>query len=199
MDNNPIKVIDRVNTFPNLTQLKEISMCYMQSLTTIENGGMSGLTNLESLYVQNCPKLEKISDYAMSYKVHRGRALTESAIRSRRKNYVESRHENYYDLQTFEGEMWPPLKKLDISDNALRYLPSMLVGRWDGLEELDLMNNEWSCDCNNQFLVSCGNHTRDACALARSRERTIGKGDFYNVKALARSSRTSELSTTTHK
>lgn len=68
----------------------------------------------------------------------------------------------YYDSQTSEGEMWPPLKKLDISDNAIRYLSAMLVGRWDKLEELDLMNNEWSCDCNNQFLVSCGNHEEAA-------------------------------------
>lgn len=45
------------------------------------------------------------------------------------------------------------MKKLDISDNALRYLPALLVGRWDMLEELDLMNNEWSCDCENQYLV----------------------------------------------
>lgn len=54
--------------------------------------------------------------------------------------------------------MWPPLKKLDLSDNALRYLPQQLVARWDWLEKLDLMNNKWSCDCNNQYLVSSGNH-----------------------------------------
>lgn len=55
--------------------------------------------------------------------------------------------------QTSEGKVWPPLKKVDISDNALRYLPASLVGRWDKLEELDLMNNEWSCDCDNQYLI----------------------------------------------
>ncbi|EFN84842.1 Leucine-rich repeat neuronal protein 2 [Harpegnathos saltator] len=122
LDNNPIEVIDHVNTFPNLTRLKEVSLCYMSNLTAIENGGLSELTNLENLYIQNCPKLKKINDYALAQKLS-------------------------------EGTMWPPLKKLDISDNALQYLPAMLVGRWDNLEELDLMNNEWSCDCNNQFLV----------------------------------------------
>ncbi|XP_043665773.1 platelet glycoprotein V-like [Vespula pensylvanica] len=53
-----------------------------------------------------------------------------------------------------EMALWPPLKILDLSDNALRYLPSQLVGRWDRLEELDLMNNEWSCDCDNQYLIN---------------------------------------------
>ncbi|XP_015181798.1 PREDICTED: leucine-rich repeat neuronal protein 1-like [Polistes dominula] len=49
--------------------------------------------------------------------------------------------------------VWPPLKILDLSDNALRYLPSQLVESWDKLKELDLMNNEWSCDCDNQYLI----------------------------------------------
>lgn len=68
--------------------------------------------------------------------------------------------------------MWPPLKKVDISDNALRYLPASLVGRWDKLEELDLMNNEWSCDCDNQYLVSCW-QSRDA--RVRVHARAIGR------------------------
>lgn len=60
--------------------------------------------------------------------------------------------------------MWPPLKKLYVSDNALQYLPALLVGKWGELEELDLMNNEWSCDCDNQFLVS-------AAITGRARDR----------------------------
>lgn len=52
--------------------------------------------------------------------------------------------------------MWPPLKRLDLSDNALRYLPQLLISRWDWLEKLDLTNNKWSCDCDNEYLVSSG-------------------------------------------
>lgn len=55
--------------------------------------------------------------------------------------------------------MWPPLKRLDLSDNALRYLPQLLISRWDWLEKLDLTNNKWSCDCNNEYLVSSGKST----------------------------------------
>lgn len=63
--------------------------------------------------------------------------------------------------------MWPPLKKLDLSDNALRYLPQLLISRWDWLEKLDLTNNKWSCDCDNEYLVSSGKSTIRA-ALLRS-------------------------------
>lgn len=48
---------------------------------------------------------------------------------------------------------WPPLKKLHLRDNALHYLPAGLVGKWDDLVELDLRDNRWSCDCDNQYLV----------------------------------------------
>jgi len=33
----------------------------------------------------------------------------------------------------------------------------LLVGRWDKLEELRLTDNQWSCDCRNQYLVSSNN------------------------------------------
>ncbi|XP_066599040.1 leucine-rich repeat neuronal protein 2-like [Prorops nasuta] len=62
-------------------------------------------------------------------------------------------HELTLGKETSKGRIWPPLKQLDLSDNALRYLPSLLVGRWDKLEEMDLTNNQWSCDCDNQYLI----------------------------------------------
>jgi len=60
LDANPIRVIDRENAFPNLTRLKELSLREMPNLMVIANNGLSGLTGLESLHVQNCGKLEKI-------------------------------------------------------------------------------------------------------------------------------------------
>ncbi|XP_020292276.1 leucine-rich repeat neuronal protein 2-like isoform X2 [Pseudomyrmex gracilis] len=121
LDFNPIRVIDHTNGFPNLTLLKELSLCYMANLTEIGNGGLSALIGLENLYMHHCEKLVKIDDYAMSLKV--------------------------------TGALWPPLKKLDLTSNSLQYLPMLLVGRWDKLEELHLTHNNWSCDCNNQYLI----------------------------------------------
>lgn len=45
------------------------------------------------------------------------------------------------------------LLQLDLSYNALRYLDSHLLSRWDTLEELNLQGNKWVCDCLNQWLV----------------------------------------------
>ncbi|XP_029660763.1 leucine-rich repeat neuronal protein 2-like [Formica exsecta] len=122
LDDNPIHVIDSANAFPNLTKLRELSLCDMSSLTVIRNGGLSALIGLEDLRVRNCKKLEVIEDYAIA-------------------------------ISTAEGKSWPLLKKLDLSSNALRYLPVLFLDRWDRLEELHLMHNPWSCDCRNQYLI----------------------------------------------
>ncbi|CAK9831544.1 Leucine-rich repeat neuronal protein 1 [Anthophora retusa] len=123
MDENPIQIIHHSRPFSHMPSLKELSLCCMPYLTVVGKRAFSGLTSLESLRVENCPKLELIDEYALA-------------------SEVDS-----------EGPVWPPLKKLYLSDNALRYLPQQFVARWDWLEELDLMNNKWSCDCNNQYLI----------------------------------------------
>ncbi|EGI61717.1 PREDICTED: leucine-rich repeat neuronal protein 2-like [Acromyrmex echinatior] len=122
LDGNPIRAIDRTNAFPNLKMLRELSLRGMLNLTVIGNGGLSALTGLESLYIQNCWKLGRIEEYAIAF-------------------------------TTTEGTMWPPLKKLNMASNDLRYLPMLLVGRWDKLEELRLTGNQWNCDCDNQYLI----------------------------------------------
>ncbi|KAG7214149.1 hypothetical protein KM043_001500 [Ampulex compressa] len=122
LDENPLETLGQQCAFPSLPNLKELSLCCMPHLIEIGEGAFSRLTSLESLRIQNCPKLESIDERAL---VHR----------------------------TAQAARWPPLKKLDLSDNALRHLPSQLVGRWDWLEELDLTNNKWSCDCENQYLI----------------------------------------------
>ncbi|CAK9798198.1 Leucine-rich repeat neuronal protein 2 [Anthophora plagiata] len=123
MDENPIQMIHHNRSFPHLPSLKELSLCCMPYLTVVGERAFSGLTSLEHLRVENCPKLELIDEYALASEANS------------------------------QGPVWPPLKKLYLSDNALRYLPQQFVARWDRLEELDLMNNKWSCDCDNQYLI----------------------------------------------
>lgn len=69
LDGNPIRAIDRTNAFPNLKMLRELSLRGMLNLTVIGNGGLSALTGLEILYIQNCRKLERIEEYAMAFMV----------------------------------------------------------------------------------------------------------------------------------
>ncbi|KAL0130696.1 hypothetical protein PUN28_002374 [Cardiocondyla obscurior] len=122
LDGNPIRVINKANVFPSLPALRELTMREMPNLTEIGYGGLSALSGLENLYLQNCRKLWRIDEYAIASK-------------------------------TTEGTIWPPLRKLNLEFNALQILPMLLVGRWDKLEELRLANNQWSCDCRNQYLI----------------------------------------------
>ncbi|XP_033325187.2 extracellular matrix protein 2 [Megalopta genalis] len=125
LDENPIQIINESSSFPAMPKLKQLSLCCMPHLTVIGKGAFGGLQSLEHVRIQNCPKLETIDEYAFAN-----------------------------ETKGSEEPEWPPLKKLDLSDNALRYLPVHLVGAdWDTLEELDLMNNKWSCDCHNQYLI----------------------------------------------
>lgn len=125
LDENPIQIINKNTSFPIMLKLKELSLCCMPHLTVIGEGAFGGLQSLEHVRIQNCPKLETIDEYAFANKTKES-----------------------------EVHQWPTLKRLDLSDNALRYLPVHLVGaEWDTLEELDLMNNKWSCDCLNQYLI----------------------------------------------
>ncbi|XP_011297718.1 leucine-rich repeat-containing protein 15 [Fopius arisanus] len=122
MNENPIKILGELSSFPNLQHLKDLRLRSMPDLVAVESGAFSNLEALEYLYLDDCPKLRIISENALV------------------------QHTNH-------GAIWPPLKGLDISDNALEYIPSTLLGRWDKLEQLDLTNNQWGCDCDNQFLV----------------------------------------------
>ncbi|KAH0945251.1 hypothetical protein HN011_008533 [Eciton burchellii] len=72
LDFNPIRVIDRVNAFPSLKKLRELSLCDMPSLTEIGSGGLSELIGLQNFYLQNCQKLERIDEYAMMLKTSEG-------------------------------------------------------------------------------------------------------------------------------
>lgn len=63
--------------------------------------------------------------------------------------------------------MWPPLRKLNVESNALQTLSMLLVSRWDKLEELHLMDNQWSCDCRNQYLVSSDKGTREPSGVGK--------------------------------
>ncbi|XP_058805913.1 leucine-rich repeat neuronal protein 1 [Phymastichus coffea] len=124
MDGNPIELLNEANEFPLMPNLKELQMNNMTRLLAIDKGSLSNLENLEILSIENCPLLEEIDDEALAKKQEQGTTT------------------------------WPPLKKLYLSNNALRYLPASLVARWDKLEELRITNNQWSCDCDNQYLIS---------------------------------------------
>ncbi|XP_043284400.1 leucine-rich repeat-containing protein 15-like [Venturia canescens] len=123
LDENPFELLDRSVAFPVMPSLKELSLGSLPYLTSVGHSVFSQLMALESISLRNCPKLTEIDEDAFV------RINAESAA------------------------IWPPVKELDLSNNALRYLSFNLLGRWDRLEKLELIDNEWSCDCDNQYLI----------------------------------------------
>ncbi|KAK2580065.1 hypothetical protein KPH14_012349 [Odynerus spinipes] len=125
---------------------------YLQSLTLDENP-IESINRLNAFPAM--PMLKVLNLYCMPYlsEVGRGSFAKLTALETLHLQNCPLLKE--IDGNAFQEEeaVWPPLKGLYLSDNALRYLPSQLVARWDKLEELDLMNNQWSCDCDNQYLI----------------------------------------------
>ncbi|KAF7987842.1 hypothetical protein HCN44_003705 [Aphidius gifuensis] len=105
------------------------------------------LNKLKILSLRSLPHLTKISDSAFSELTALEELYLEDCPR------LKEIHEDAFVKHSIHGAIWPQLKILDISNNALKYLPSDLIARWDKLEYLSIINNDWVCDCDNQDLI----------------------------------------------
>lgn len=90
----------------------------------IGKNALNGLTQLKELHISNNVNLKEIDGYALT----------------RREDGAEN-------------EIWPPISKLDIRNNKLSYLDRHFIVKWEGLTDLDLTENPWSCDCENQWML----------------------------------------------
>jgi len=124
LNDNPITNITSQNGFPNITTLKSLHMRNMNELHNISEGALSKLENLEELYLYDNSKL-----------CH----LDTSALTAKRNGA--------------EYETWPPIKKLFLQNNKLASIDMHLLLNWKGLTNLDLTNNPWTCECENQWMI----------------------------------------------
>lgn len=65
LDENPIKIINRLNAFPLMPNLTELNLCCMPHLIEIGSESFVKLISLEILRIQNCPLLKKIDENAL--------------------------------------------------------------------------------------------------------------------------------------
>lgn len=117
--------IRNVRQFPRLPFLRTLHLSNMMYLTEINNRSLIGLPQLEEFYCSHNRELRLIDGSAFSC----------------------------LDLSVSEGEIWPPLKVLSLNNNSLRYLDSHLLSRWDDLQKINVQNNPWVCDCENQWII----------------------------------------------
>ncbi|KAJ3652392.1 hypothetical protein Zmor_018361 [Zophobas morio] len=123
-NNNPIVNLTEENGFPKIPTLKILHLSGMRKLLNITSRALSNLENLEELFCYDNPELTHIDKDALSAK-----------------------------RDGAEYETWPPIKKLYLQDNKLSYIDMQLILQWKDLTELDLTNNPWTCECENQWIV----------------------------------------------
>lgn len=112
------------NGFPNMPSVRVLHLCRNELLHHVGRHSLSGLTNLTDLRMSDNIDLVTIDDLALA----KPSKLTGGAI-------------------------WPPIKKLYIGNNKISYLESEIIARWDSLSELDIRENPWTCECENQWLI----------------------------------------------
>ncbi|KAL3270508.1 hypothetical protein HHI36_021048 [Cryptolaemus montrouzieri] len=124
-NDNPVVNLTHKNGFPEIPTLRVLHLCQMPELTEIGAGSLANLTKLEELYVAGNPKLARIDDGALASTDRTGGTY----------------------------EVWPSIKKLYLNDNQLSYMNKSFLAQWDSLAELDLLDNPWTCECENQWMV----------------------------------------------
>ncbi|XP_066144582.1 leucine-rich repeat neuronal protein 1-like [Euwallacea fornicatus] len=112
------------NGFPQIPTIKTLYLSNLAYLERIDIGALSGLTGLEELHISDNIKLNYISEYSVASKNEKNRA-----------------------------RIWPQIRKLYLQNNKLSYLKSDFIIRWDSLTELDIRDNPWTCECENQWMV----------------------------------------------
>lgn len=118
--------ISKIRNCPLVKTLKVLRMDWMPALRTIESRSLSNLTGLTELHCSHNRHLQFIAEDAFT---------------------LPPEGEE-------ESPTWPPLAKIFLSHNDLRYLDFDLISRWDKLKQIDIQMNPWVCDCNNQWMLS---------------------------------------------
>lgn len=145
LDENPIaRIGSKASKFPVLSKMKVLSISNMQDLERIENHGLSNLENLEQLNCTDNPKLNFIHEGALSRPGRDEPSDTEWPDLKKVRR-MSGKLKNFFN---FEKSF-----QLFLSNNNLSILESDMLSRWDNVEEIDLSNNPWLCDCKTQWMI----------------------------------------------
>ncbi|XP_017099260.2 leucine-rich alpha-2-glycoprotein [Drosophila bipectinata] len=141
LNENPIENLVGDNVFPEMTNLKYLSMTFMPKLYKIGPGAFSELQNLTELILSDNKFLNEIDELAFPKNVTGG---------------------PYLD--------YPPLEHFYLNNCNLTVLPKPLLVRWDKVKVLDLQYNPWTCDASNDYLINVliGQVNKTSPVLARN-------------------------------
>ncbi|XP_038109180.1 leucine-rich repeat neuronal protein 1 [Culex quinquefasciatus] len=125
LDENPIGNIQGDHVFPALKSLEYLSLSYMSPLKVIGRGAFSGLQALQEVHISNNPVLSYL--------------------------HVDAFAREDPDDPTRQN--WPRVKRFYLHNNNLSTLDAQLLTHWAEMELVDIRQNPWNCDCDNQWLV----------------------------------------------
>ncbi|KAJ1527653.1 hypothetical protein ONE63_007615 [Megalurothrips usitatus] len=114
-----------LTSIPPMANLTTLVISHSPNLTAVGKGAFARLPSLSELYLHSNHRLSSLHPLALA-------------------------EDPKPPAETHE---YPPIKTLHLHDDALGYLESTLVGRWDQVTSLRLDGNPWSCDCENQWMI----------------------------------------------
>ncbi|XP_066252048.1 leucine-rich repeat neuronal protein 1-like [Euwallacea similis] len=116
--------LTKKNGFPQISTIKTLHLSNLANLERIEDEALCGLTGLEELHISDNIKLNYLSQNSLGLR-----------------------------NETNGGRTWPQIRKLYLQNNKLSYLKSDFIARWDSLTDLDVRDNPWTCECENDWMV----------------------------------------------
>uniref|UniRef100_A0A1Q3FN08 Putative leucine-rich transmembrane protein n=1 Tax=Culex tarsalis TaxID=7177 RepID=A0A1Q3FN08_CULTA len=125
LDENPIGNIQGDHVFPALKSLEYLGLSYMTPLKVIGRGAFGGLQALQEVHICNNPELSFLHADAFA-----------------REDPDDPTRQN-----------WPRVKRFYLHNNNLSTLDGQLLTHWSEMEVVDIRQNPWQCDCDNQWLV----------------------------------------------
>lgn len=114
-----------LSPLPAMKNLTKLVISHCPDLTEVPKGAFANLPALQHLFLHDNHRLSNINASAL----------------------VEPPE------PPAETHVYPPITTLHLQDNALGYLESSLVARWDKVRDIRLDGNPWVCDCENQWMI----------------------------------------------
>ncbi|XP_046623349.1 immunoglobulin domain and leucine-rich repeat-containing protein 2-like [Neodiprion virginianus] len=162
LGDNPIANLSNV-AFQGLANLRWLSLARTQ-ISSIPRDIWKPVSGLESLILSGT-KIEEIRDGSFA-----GLSNLQSIVVS---------NASLRDFASKAFEDTPALRKLDMRHNNLAFLPASLASL--PLEELDLANNSWACDCRMFWFVKWAESHEHTAAFETGLKcgtETVDNGDM---------------------
>merc|ERR1711936_1250172 len=148
LSNNYFQVVD-----PSIKLASGITSLNIDSndIQLLDHTSFEGLDKLQNLSVSEDLYFSRIEKDAFTPLIN---LKTLRMIKNPSLTWI---HPEAWPINEDNVEVMFTLEELLLSENRLRYLPSMLLptfSNWKEIKVLDIQGNPWWCDCHNEWMIS---------------------------------------------